>query len=131
MARILIVDDEEQIARSSSAYLEALGHETTVGHCLARARELFDEAELDLVVVDVVLPDGSGFDFIEEVRATRPDLPALAMTGLAAPDVAKRADEVGVVAVLNKPFRYDELAKLAAAALGIKEQPEPGRTSGE
>ena len=117
MARILIVDDQERIARSSAAYLEGLGHETVVSLTIACARERLSESEFDCLIVDVVLPDGNGLDLLAETLAERPGLQAIVITGHVHEEITERANRLGVERVLNKPFRNSDLAEQIESAL--------------
>jgi len=128
LARILIVEDEELIARSSSAYLATRGHETVVAPTLAAAREVLRQGGVDLMVLDVVLPDGNGLDLLAEKEL---GLPVIVMTGHILSKLDPQVRHLGVAAVLDKPFRNEELARQVDLALatvqdGNTEPKEPG-----
>ena len=130
MAYILIVEDEELIARSSSAYLATRGHETLVAPTLAAARKVLRQGDVDLMVLDVVLPDGNGLDLLAEKDVA---LPVIVMTGHILSELDPEVRRFGVVAVLDKPFRNEELARQVKAALGTipdreGEAEQPGNT---
>ena len=117
MARILIVDDEKNIAETAAAMLARFGHETAVSLSVAEAREHLREAEVDCVVVDVVLPDGNGVDFLGEVRRRWPGLPAVVVTGHLLADTAEKVALLPGVQILDKPFRFKELVDRVEGAL--------------
>lgn len=108
--RILLVEDEEAVRRLARAMLESVGHEVAtapdVETALARVDE---EGPFDLVVTDVVLPGRSGFDLAEILRASRPDLPMLFVSGYPEDDRASAMHETDRVRFLQKPFDRDVL----------------------
>ena len=66
--RILMVEDDPGVLTSNKEYLSANGYDIVVAETLNKARFLLDEAMPDLILLDVTLPDGSGFDFCREIR---------------------------------------------------------------
>lgn len=83
MTRFLIVEDQVIFSRQVSRVIERTS-EAVPATTLAEARALLEEDDDDLiagVLLDVHLPDGSGLDLLEEIRATRRALPVLVMTG--------------------------------------------------
>ena len=68
MAKLLTVEDETAIRELLAFICETDGHEVVKAASLAEAREALRRGGLDLILLDVMLPDGSGFDFLREVR---------------------------------------------------------------
>jgi len=66
--RILIVEDETDVLKANRLFLEAEGYEVTCAINLKEARNVLWERPPDLILLDVLLPDGSGYDFCGEVR---------------------------------------------------------------
>ncbi len=85
----------------------------------AARRAVENHSEISLILSDVVLPGGaSGPDFAEELRASRPDMKVLFMSGYPA-EAAKHNGFLGPDSVLlNKPFRIAELAQVVKESLG-------------
>ncbi|MEQ9349889.1 MAG: sigma-54 dependent transcriptional regulator, partial [Alphaproteobacteria bacterium] len=73
--------------------------------------------EGDLVITDVVMPDGDGLDLIPRLRRRRPELPVIAMSARSTLSTAVRAAQRGAFDYLAKPFDLDTLVRLAARAL--------------
>ena len=71
MAKLLTVEDETAIRELLAFICETDGHEVVKAASLAEAREALRRGGLDLILLDVMLPDGSGFDFLREVRAAK------------------------------------------------------------
>ena len=107
---ILHVEDEELnrallravLARSSDPRLT--GATIEEARTLARARELLRDRDVDLVLMDVRLPDGSGLDLVREIKADRPDLGVVVMSASVLPDEREHAIHSGCDAFLGKPY---------------------------
>lgn len=69
MAKLLTVEDETAIRELLAFICETDGHEVVKAANLAEARVALRSGGLDLILLDVMLPDGSGFDFLREVRS--------------------------------------------------------------
>jgi len=67
-AKLLLVEDESDVLEINREYFEGKGYETVCAPTLAAARFLLEEHAPDLILLDVMLPDGSGFDFCAELR---------------------------------------------------------------
>ncbi len=115
MTRILVIEDEPAIAESVAYALGRAGHETTVAGSLKEARARLDES-IDLVVLDLMLPDGSGFDFILELQGQRES--GLAVIVLSSRDGETdriRALETGADDYVTKPFSPREVVARVTA----------------
>jgi signal transduction histidine kinase/ActR/RegA family two-component response regulator len=115
-ARILLVDDDDDVRDVTAAMLRTDGHavvEAASGHA---ALDILDRGEpLDLMVVDYAMPAMSGAEYAREARQRRPELPAIIITGYA--EAGLLADVANLGAVLRKPFRQTDLAAAVRAAL--------------
>jgi DNA-binding response OmpR family regulator len=117
MARILVVDDEPRIVDVVRAYLEREGHDVDTAGDGDRALELAASAELDLVVLDVMLPGQSGFDVLRTMRARGQATPVILLT--ARDDVIDRVAglELGADDYVTKPFEPREVVARVGAVL--------------
>jgi PAS domain S-box-containing protein len=106
--RALLVDDEALIRMTTVDMLEELGLGVVEAGTLAQAGAAFDGA-VDLLVVDLHLPDGHGLDLVRKLRSLKPDLAVVIATGESPKDVVHGLDRVTVI---GKP--YDQ-AMLRAA----------------
>jgi DNA-binding response OmpR family regulator len=113
--RVLLVEDSERVRTTVAATLREAGFAVaSVADC-AGARGLLGERTFDAAVVDVGLPDGSGFDLCRELRSAGYDLPILLLT--ARTELADRVEglDAGADDYLGKPFAGPELcARLRA-----------------
>ena len=67
-AKLLLVEDEADVLEINREYFEGKGYETACASTLSKARFYLEEHAPDLILLDVMLPDGSGFDFCAELR---------------------------------------------------------------
>ena len=113
MAKILVVDDEEEMHRLMNAIL-ASKHEPLFLDSADRAASMLraGHTRFDLVITDIRMPGLSGMDFAHWVRRFYPELPILVVSGLIVAEsdpVATRLRRIGVQAILGKPFTALEL----------------------
>jgi two-component system copper resistance phosphate regulon response regulator CusR len=113
--RILLVEDEPRLARSVAKGLRQQAHAVDVAGTAASAREKFGVEDYDAVVLDVNLPDGSGFDLAGEWRASGHRTPILMLTARDSIEDRVTGLDVGADDYLVKPFAMPELvARLRA-----------------
>ncbi|SKA21438.1 response regulator transcription factor [Consotaella salsifontis] len=115
--RVLVVDDDPEIRKLLGRYLESQGFQTVLaGSCRECEQALADRA-IDLVVLDVMLPDGSGLDLCRQLKGERPELAVILLTALKE-DVDRIIGlELGADDYLGKPFNPRELAARIRAVL--------------
>ena len=106
--RIFIIEDHADTARGLAMYLRASGHEVHVALDVRSARQLATEIDYDILLSDIGLPDGNGWDLLEELRARRP-IKAIAMSGYNTDADRARSKAAGFVDHLPKPLTPDEL----------------------
>jgi len=106
--RILIVEDEPGISEPLSSHLAREGFEPTIAPTIGAAREAFTATQPDVVLLDVMLPDGDGRDLCRELRASS-DVPIVLLTARGE-DVDKIVGlELGADDYVVKPFSAGEL----------------------
>lgn len=110
--RILVVDDEESVARSARLTLGRLGYvvEADTESRAALARLERDPRAFDLVFSDQTMPGLTGLDFALRLRALRPDLPVVLASGYSPLLTAENIRAAGVREVLSKPYTPEEIA---------------------
>lgn len=106
--RILIIEDHSDTLQALSNLLTHFGHEISVADDAESARKIIRSKEFDVVLADIGLPDGSGYDLIAEAKRKRP-VKAVALTGFGAPDDIARGKEAGFDFHLTKPVDFHEL----------------------
>jgi signal transduction histidine kinase len=108
-ARLLVVDDEENILLTISEVLRLEGYEVDVAASGREAFALLDGREYDLVLTDLHMEDGDGLSLLEEVRRRSPLTITIVLTGFAALETAIAALRHGAYDYLTKPCIIDEL----------------------
>lgn len=106
---ILIVDDEAEVADTCARVLKALGFSCLVAYDGPQALSLFDSQKPALVLSDINLHIGDGFEIARYVRQRSPGTPIILMTGYHRADSPQKASQVGAAAYLRKPFTNSEL----------------------
>jgi PAS domain S-box-containing protein len=120
---VLVVDDEVAIRSLLQYTLEELGYTVLTAEHGAQALELFDrvEKEIQLVLLDLVMPVLDGAETAVALQSRRPDVPILVMSGIADDDALRRFGQVRIAGFVPKPFAPDQLAQAVAVARhGVK-----------
>lgn len=121
MANILVVDDELGIRDLLREILDDEGHQVEVAENAAQARILRSNAEPDLVLLDIWMPDTDGVTLLKEWAATSLlTMPVIMMSGHATIDTAIEATKLGAHAFLEKPITLQKL--LRAVELGLAQR---------
>ena len=120
--RVLVVDDEEGIRTLLQLWLRRAGHEVTCVDCGHEAAKLIRSCRFDLVLTDVVMPDGDGYELIAFVKKLQPAARIVAISGggryLAGADCLKIAKGLGAHAVAMKPFTAEQVLTLIRGLAG-------------
>lgn len=120
---ILVVDDDEPTQRVLQLWLELHGHAVTCANGGHAALGALRAGTFDLVITDVLMPDGDGLELITNVRRHDPELAVLAISGggahVASSTCLQRAHSAGAQALLLKPFKQDQLLNAMRYVLGI------------
>lgn len=117
-ASILVVDDEPGIALLCSRILKRAGYEVTSETDPRAAVAYLGQHRLDLLLVDIRMPEVDGFDVISRAKRAQPDIAVLVMTGFGTVETAIRALRQGVDGLLLKPFeKSEELVSAVQQAL--------------
>ncbi len=109
MKLIYIVEDHEVICQGVVQYLSLSGYDAKGFKSLEEARTAFSEAVPDLLVEDVMLPDGDGFSFVKEMKAKYPSLPVIFLTARVDESDRILGFELGADDYITKPFSPKEL----------------------
>lgn len=109
---ILIVDDEATVRNVFSDFCKSspLFSVTTAGGG-SEAIELVEKNKYDIVTIDLVMPDISGLEAIESIKAGNPHLPMVIITGNATDGLIEQAGRLGGCRVLHKPIGIEEFMR--------------------
>ena len=122
---VLLVDDDEAIVEAVGRLLRAEGHEVHTALGCREALKVALRHGCDVLVSDLVLPDGDGSALLRALRAHRP-VPAVAITGNADEAARSRAERAGFWRVLGKPFLLETLTDAIERARGGGRRTNPG-----
>ncbi|SFN79411.1 nitrogen regulation protein NR(I) [Sphingomonas sp. OK281] len=117
MSTVLVVDDDAAIRTVVGQALRRAGHEVTVADSLAQLERALASSVPDVLITDVILPDGDGIDHVRSVAARFPLLPIIVLSAQNTLTTAVRAAEVGAYEYLPKPFDLDVLTSAVTGAL--------------
>jgi CheY-like chemotaxis protein len=106
--RILVVEDHSETLQALSRLLSHFGHEISVADGAQSALNAIESKEFDVVLCDIALPDGNGYDVIAEAKRKR-SVKAVAMSGFAATEDIERGKKAGFDFHLAKPVDFHEL----------------------
>jgi DNA-binding NtrC family response regulator len=107
--RILVVDDEPAQRELISGFLKKQAFDVVVAESGAKALELFRQETIDLILTDQKMPNMSGLDLLQAVRAINPENPVILMTAFGSIEAAVSAIQGGATDYLTKPLHLDEL----------------------
>ena len=123
--RVLVVDDEPQIVRALKVILRGAGYVTQQAETKQEALDAVAVRPPDAMVLDLILPDGSGVDVCKEIRRWS-GLPIIVLSAVGDEREKVRALDAGADDYITKPFGTDELlARLRAALRRVTEESEP------
>ncbi len=115
--RILLVDDDQIILDSLSGFLELEGYDVAVARNLAQASDELEAGRFNLVITDVNMPAGSGFELLEHVRRNHPEVAVVMITGYGTIETAVEAIKQGAYDYLTKPIIDDDVRLSVRRAL--------------
>ena len=122
---ILIVDDEKLIRWSLTERLQKEGFLTKEAQDGASALAMFEKSNIDLVLLDLKLPDTDGISILKKIQSQDASVPAIIITAYSTIDTAVEAMKVGAYDYISKPFNMEELiigVKRALEATSLKRE---------
>ena len=121
---ILVADDDRAIRTVLTQALGRLGHDVRATGNTATLWRWIEDGDGDLVITDVLMPDGNGLDLLPRIRKQRPELRVVVMSAQNTLLTAVKATERGAFEYLPKPFDLNELVQVVRRALS-----EPARNT--
>ena len=106
---ILLVEDDALVAEMMSDAMKRWDQEVVLAVSGKAAVQAAGSQEFDLALLDIMLPDGFGYDFIPEIKKSQPDLKIITMTGHSTPEMEKRVRKHGIAYYMAKPVNFKEL----------------------
>ena len=134
MRQILVVEDDLALSAGLCFELDSAGYAASPAYSCAKARYLLAEGGFDLALLDVNLPDGSGFGLCREIKAQRPELPVIFLTANDLETDVLGGFDLGAEDYVTKPFNMQILLRRVEVAFrrgtGRPEQAADGWTDG-
>ena len=128
MGKILLLEDDKSLNRGISFKLKKEGFEVETAFCIEEAKNIFDNNKIDLIITAIGLPDGSGFDFCEEIRKTS-NVYIIMLTALDEEFNAVMGYEIGADDYVTKPFSLAILVSKVKAFMKRAGNNEKEKTS--
>ena len=111
----MVVEDHADTLRVLARLLDHFGYEISVADCAQSALEIVESKEFDVVLSDIGLPDGSGYEVIAQAKRKQP-IKGVALTGFDKEEDIRRSKEAGFDFHLSKPVDFHELCMILTQA---------------
>ncbi len=121
MSKILIIDDEPGIRTVLSDIIKDENHQVLTGGDGFEGLAILKEESIDLVILDVWLPNMGGIDVLKEIKKEYPNIEVIMISGHANIDIAVKAVKLGAFDFLEKPLSLDKIINLIKNALKLEE----------
>jgi two-component system NtrC family response regulator len=126
MPTVLIIDDDKPICDWIANVITRLGHQAVSTHLLREGLRKVQSVSFDVVFLDVQMPDGSGLESIQKIKAARSSPEVIVITGLGHPDEAELAIRSGAWDYLEKPASFEAIKLPLLRALEYRSERTPG-----
>jgi signal transduction histidine kinase/CheY-like chemotaxis protein len=113
--RVLVIDDEPFVRETLGEILRQQRHDVVIADDGASGLERFREGAFDLVMTDLAMPGMSGWQVAQAVKAVRPQVPVVLVTGWGVEVQADQLHTHGVDRVMTKPFRFEDVQQVVAS----------------
>jgi excisionase family DNA binding protein len=115
---ILLVDDEEVTRQFLVAALQSPQRQLLTAASGEEALEIAKRSDLDLVLLDLIMPGINGVETFRQLHALRPQLPVVIVTGYPDSDLMQKALEIGPFTMINKPVDVSQIQKVVDLIVG-------------
>ncbi|UCG11915.1 MAG: response regulator [Deltaproteobacteria bacterium] len=130
-AKILIVDDEPRLCNSLKVFLNNQNSDIYTAYSGTEAIDLLAKHKFDLVLLDMVMPDMTGYQVIDYINVNGLKPLIIIMTGYTSTEPGVESVLKGIFDYLRKPFDLEKLLKTVEDALHMKAREERGKQAGE
>ena len=127
--KVLLLEDEVALAEIVCESLQTKGFDVQQAATIAKAKNIFASFKPDILVVDVMLPDGNGFDFAADIRKKNIQIPIIFLTSRSRAEDVVQGFEIGGNDYLKKPFSMAELIVRMKALLNTNRISAPLKNS--
>ena len=118
--KILLIDDQDTVRDVCSAMLSTLGYMVSTAADGREGVEYYRRfgKDVDLVIIDMIMPVLGGRDCFREIKAMNPDVRAILSTGFSLDGTVQEIMDEGIIGFIQKPYRLDELSNVVSKAIG-------------
>jgi len=120
--KILIIDDNAEIAELTKKYLERRGYDVKAAGSAVLGLNLLSNDSFDVLISDINMPEINGEEFVKKAKILYPNLVILLITGYVSFDKTQKAQEVGAHECLTKPVELEKLCVSIASGLKAAEE---------
>jgi two-component system nitrogen regulation response regulator GlnG len=120
MSRILVIDDDRSVRHLIAKAFEDTDVQVVPAATAEEGLQLLGEAQSDVVLLDILLPESSGLELFERIRTIDPKLPVIFITSLSSSDTAIKAMTLGAFDYLLKPLDLARIRDLVRQAIEIR-----------
>lgn len=123
ISRILVVDDSSTNIVLLEAILNGQGYQIETAQSVKEAYQIIKKEEVSLILLDLLMPRVSGFDFLKEIKNndTTKDIPVIIVSAVADPENKKKSMELGALDFINKPIDIQDFIERIDAILKKKQ----------
>jgi len=123
LGTILAIDDEPDVVEMISVYFGNSGYRVIGAGHGSDGLMLAELDAPDVVLLDIMMPGIDGVEVLQQVRTRWPDMPVIMLTAMANEEIAKGALRRGAFDYVRKPFEWEHLERVVAAALTTRKIP--------
>ena len=116
--RVLVIDDEPFVRDTLGEILRQQHHQVVVANDGVSGLARFSESPFDLVMTDLAMPGMSGWQVAQAVKAARPQVPVVLVTGWGVEVQPDELETHGIARVMTKPFRFEDVQEIVASCRG-------------
>lgn len=118
MKKILLIDDEEDMDWLLKKILNEAGYDVLTATTGKEGIEIFNMVfkEIDVVILDLKLPDMNGWDVLDNIRFSNPLIKVITITAFGTPEARKIAEEKEIYRFVDKPFKVEDMLKIVEEA---------------
>jgi two-component system NtrC family response regulator len=131
MSRILVVDDDPDVLDAMTSVIESMGHQSVCADSASQATAFLQSNDIEVVLLDVRLPDADGLDLLPEIRQMIPAPEVVIMTGYGDPDGAELAIKNGAWDYIEKPSSLKRVKLTLSRALHYQQEKRSRATKTE
>ena len=125
MAKILLIEDDLTYSKIISKFLEKNGYEVISSAKVAEGLSFYEKYQIDLIITDYRLPDGTGMEVLDHVLNNHPELPVILITNYSDIRTAVKSMKMGAFEYITKPIHPDELLLTVQQALKNEKTQKP------